>query len=243
MHTVEQLSIDHDDRAAIYEYLDRSGPRPPEAVRERLGIDPRGFKHHVAILKRDGHVEEVDGDLRASVETGGHEQFRENGFEFTIRPAREADLSGLVGVIRQVASEQTYIEAESVADVLDHEGTILRQDEVESRMFFVATVDDEVVGWVHLHCPELTKLAHTAELTLGVLEGYRGHGVGPRLLDRALRWADGQGLERLYQSAPATNEQAIEFLKREGWRTEAVREDHYRIDGAYVDEVMMDYHL
>jgi len=241
--TLQELSIDHDDRARIYERLSRSGPQPPRAVRDRLGIDPRGFKHHVAILKRDGYLEETDGELRVCAEPGGHEQFREGGFEFTIRPARETDLSGLVGVIRQVASEQTYIEAESVADVIDHEETILRQDEVESRMFFVATVDDEVVGWVHLHRPEIEKLAHTAELTVGVIEGYRGHGVGQHLLDRALSWAEQRGLERLYQSAPATNEQAIEFLEGEGWQVEAVRENHYRIDGDYADEVMMDYHL
>ena len=219
MPRLQELSIDHDDRARIYERLSRSGPRPPDEVRNRLGIDPRGFKHHVAILERDGYVETVDGELRVRVEPGSHEQFRADGFEFTVRPARETDLSGLVGVVRQVASEQTYIEAESVADVLDHEGTILRQDEVESRMFFVATVDDEVVGWVHLHRPELEKLAHTAELTVGVIERYRGHGVGHNLLDRALRWAEKRGLERLYQSAPATNEQAVAFLEGEGCRS------------------------
>jgi len=243
MTTVRDLSFDHDDREAIYEYLNRVGSKPPAAVRDRLGIDPRGFKHHVAILRRDGYVEEVDGKLRVAIETGESEEFRDNGFEFTIRAAREADLSGLVGVIRQVAAERTYIEAESVADVLDHEETILRSDEIESRMFFVATVGDEVVGWVHLYAPELEKLSHTAELTIGVLDEYQGHGVGTRLLERGLEWAESRGLERIYQSAPATNERAIEFLEARDWEVEAVRENHYRIDGEYVDEVMMDVHL
>ena len=42
---------------------------------------------------------------------------------------------------------------------------------------------------------------------------------------------------------PATNEAAIEFLEGQGWQTEAVRDDHYKIDEAYVDEVMMARHL
>jgi hypothetical protein len=40
-------------------------------------------------------------------------------------------------------------------------------------------------------------------------------------------------------SGPATNEEAIEFLKTRGWETEAVRDGHYRIDDEYVDEVML----
>src|SRR6056297_3283365 len=104
--------------------------------------------------------------------------------EFVVRPARQSDLAGLVGAIRQVADEGTYIEAESVADVVDHEEVLLRHNEIEERMFFVATVGEEVVGWVHLAGSELEKLAHTAKLTVGVIEIYRGHGIGSHLLER-----------------------------------------------------------
>ena len=116
---------------------------------------------------------------------------------------------------------------------------VLRHNELESRIFFVATVDGEVVGWVHLKHPETEKLSHTAELTLGVTEEYRGRGIGSRLLERGLEWAGEQGFEKIYNSLPATNEAAIEFLAGRGWREEARRADHYRIDGEYVDEVMM----
>ncbi|PSQ17901.1 GNAT family N-acetyltransferase [Halobacteriales archaeon QS_8_69_26] len=239
----DSLSFDHDDRRAIYEYLDRRGATPVEEVRDDLGVDPRGFKHHVAILKRDDYVEEVDGRLRVAFEGGEEVEFTDDGFEFSIRPARESDLAGLVGVIRSVAEEGTLIEAETVADVVDHEEVLLRHDEIESRMFFVACVDGEVVGWVHLNAPELEKLSHTAELTVGVLEEYRSHGIGSHLLQRGLEWANANGYGKIYQSAPATNEAAIDFLSEQGWETEAVREDHYRIDGEYVDEVMMAVYL
>jgi len=38
---------------------------------------------------------------------------------------------------------------------------------------------------------------------------------------------------------PSTNEEAISFLEMHDWETEAVREDHYKLNGHYVDEVMM----
>ena len=235
----EELSFGHDDRRRIYEYVERHGSAEPEAVRDALNLDPRGFRHHVAILKRDRRIEAVDGTLRVAFDHGESEEHRADGVEFTIRQARQEDLSGLVGAIRRVAGEKTYIVAETVADLIDHEEVLLRHNEIESRMFFVATVGEEVVGWVHLHAPELSKLSHTAELTVGVLETYRGHGIGSHLLERGLQWAGASGYEKIYQSVPASNEGAIAFLESHGWEVEAVREDHYKIDGRYVDEVMM----
>ncbi|WP_135805368.1 GNAT family N-acetyltransferase [Halorussus marinus] len=255
MQFSESLDFDHDDRKRIYEYVERHGEVGAEEARERLRVDPGGFRHHVAILKRDGYLEERDGRLRAAFDAGATEEYEVEGFEFAIRPARQEDLSGIVGAIRRVAEERTYIVAESVADEIDHDEALLRHNELESRMFFVATVGDgetqagsdrpvggpgdDVVGWVHLHAPELDKLAHTAELTVGVLDEYQGHGVGSHLLARGLEWAGANGYEKVYQSVPSTNEDAIAFLEGHDWETEAVREDHYKIDGDYVDEVMM----
>ena len=239
MQISEDLSFGHDDRRRIYEYVESHGSAAPGDVRDALRIDPRGFRHHVAILKRDGRIEDEGGDLRVAFEDGESEEHRADGVAFTIRVARQDDLSGLVGAIRSVAEAGTYIEAESVADLIDHEEVLLRHNELESRVFFVATVEGEVVGWVHLDAAELDKLAHTAELTVGVLENYRGHGIGSHLLERGLQWAAANGYEKIYEGIPATNDQAVAFLEAHGWETEAVRSDHYRIDGAYVDEVMM----
>ncbi|SDC49508.1 GNAT family N-acetyltransferase [Natrinema hispanicum] len=239
MESAETLEFGHTDRKQIYEYVERRGAVDPEETREQLGLEPGGFRHHVAILKRDGRLEEEDGTLRVSLEAGTEEEYVDEDLEFHIRPARQEDLTGIVGAIRQVAEEKTYIVAETVADEIDHESALLRHNEIESRMFFVATVDDDVVGWVHLHAPELEKLSHTAELTVGVIEEYRGHGVGSHLLSRGLEWAASNGYEKVYQSVPSANEDAITFLENHGWETEAVREDHYKLDGKYVDEVMM----
>ncbi len=233
------LEFGHEDRRRIYEHVERRGAVGGEAVRERLGIDPRGFRHHVAILKRDGRIEDVDGRLRVTVDAGAEEEYPGGAIEFAIRPARQEDLSGIVGAIRRVAEEKTYIVAESVADEVDHQEALLRHNELESRMFFVATVGSEVVGWVHLVAPELEKLSHTAELTVGVLEEYRGHDIGSHLLARGLEWAGSRGYEKVYNSVPSTNEEAIAFLAGHGWEVEAVREDHYKLNGEYVDEVMM----
>jgi ribosomal protein S18 acetylase RimI-like enzyme len=239
MELQTELDFGHDDRQEIYEYVEAQGSIEPEKARNAMRMDPRPFGHHVAILKRDGILEEVDGEVRVAYDEDVQEEFEADDVEFTIRQARQEDLTGLVGAIRQVVEDKTYVDAETVADIVDNEGVLLRHNEIESRMFFVATVEDDVVGWVHIKHPETDKLSHTAQLTVGVLEEYQGHGIGSHLLERGTEWGASQGYEKIYQSLPATNEEAIAFLKAHDWETEAVRADHYRIDGEYVDETMM----
>jgi ribosomal protein S18 acetylase RimI-like enzyme len=235
----EQLNFDHQDRRDIYEYVEAQGSVRADEARRALNLAPEAFGHHVTILRRDGYIRRTGDRLEVAYHDEDVEEHDMDDRTFAIRAAEQRDLSGLIGVIRQVAEEGTYIEAETVADLLDHEEVILRHNDVRSRMVFVACVDDEVVGWVHLDLPETEKLAHTAVLTVGLLPEYRGHGIGGELLDRGVRWARDHGFEKLYNSVPATNETAIEFLEARGWETEAVREDHYRIGGDYVDEVML----
>jgi L-amino acid N-acyltransferase YncA len=239
MQVVQSLSFDHDDRRRIYEYVESRGSVSVEVARGALPIDPRGFRHHVTFLKRDGLIERDGDELRVAFGDGESEEHTAGEASFTIRMARQEDKPGLVGAIRAVAEAGTDITAETVADLVDHEEVLLRHNDIHSRVFFVATVEGEVVGWVHLDAAERDTLAHTAELTLGVLEPHRDNGIGGRLLERGLRWAAANDYEKIYQTVPATNEEAIAFLKAHGWETEAVRADHYKIDGAYVDEVMM----
>ncbi|MWV64138.1 GNAT family N-acetyltransferase [Halorubrum sp. JWXQ-INN 858] len=239
MELARRVAIENRDRKDIYEHVERRGSVPAEDVRQELGFEPAAFGHHLAVLRRDGYVRKVGDELEIAFDTDAGTVHESDRSRFTIRTARQADLTGLVGAIRQVAKDGSYIEAETVADLLDYEEIILRNNEVESRMFFVATVEDQVVGWVHLELPETDKLKHTARLTVGVLEEYRGRGIGETLLRKGTSWAREHGFEKLYNSVPATNTDAVSFLEAHGWTREATRKDHYRIDGEYVDEVMM----
>ncbi|MXR20837.1 GNAT family N-acetyltransferase [Halobacterium bonnevillei] len=243
MNVQRELEFGHDDRERIYDYVERHGECTFADLETNLRVDPRGIRHHVAILRRDGYLE-VDGDaIEVVFDDGTAEEYRDGEVEFVVRPAHQSDLTGLIGAIRQVAEEGRYIEAESVADVIDHEEVLLRHNELEERMFFVATVGSDVVGWVHVAGSELDKLQHTAELTVGVIDNYRGHGIGSHLLERGLEWAGSRGYEKIYNSIPASNDDAIAFLENHGWAVEATREDHYKLGDQYVDEVMMDVRL
>lgn len=223
----------------MYEYVERRGQAPPAEIAGAVKIDPEQFNHELAILKRDGYLEERGGELCVVLEAGTEQEYVDAGVSYVIRPARQEDLSGILGTIRRIAEEKTYLVAESVGEQLDYEGVLIRHNDVETRMFFVATVEGDAIGWAHLEAPELEKLSHAAKFTVGVLEEYRRHGIGGHLLKRSLEWATQQGYQKVYNSLPASNDAGAEFLARRGFQTEAIRPDHYRIDGEFVAEVMM----
>jgi ribosomal protein S18 acetylase RimI-like enzyme len=228
------------ERKEIYNFIDDHGGATYDDL-FGSGILTETDRYHqiVAVMKRDGMIEEEDGVLRTAVDAGVEEKHDVDGMTVTVRRARQEDISGVIGVMRQVTSEKRYVVAESVEQQLSGDSTLMDTD-LENQHFFVATVDDEVIGWCGLDIPEMDKLSHTAELTLGVLEEYRGKGIGDHLLERGLEWAEEKSLHKVYNSIPSVNESAIEFLKEHGWKKEAIRSDHYRIDGEFVDEVMME---
>ena len=240
MTTTERAALLEGARREIYEYVQREGRTTEANIASSLDLDETALGHHLTVLRRHGYLWRSDDEIAVGFGDAPPERHEAGEVGYEVRLARAPDREGLIETIRAVAEAGRYIEAESVADVLEEEGTVLRRHPVRSRLVFVARTDtDEVAGWVHLDLPELAKLRHTAVLTVGVHPDQRGHGIGGTLLERGQRWAREHGYERLYNSLPATNNDAIDWLSDRGWHEEAVREDHYRIDGDPVDEVMM----
>jgi L-amino acid N-acyltransferase YncA len=241
MQFTDDLEFGHAGRHEVYEYVESNGAVDYEEARRALDMSPSEFGSYVTVLKRDGVLERHGDELRVKFEDAGPEYHEVDGTEFLIRQATQDDLPAVVDTIHEALADQTYIVGSTLADEVNRDDVLLRHNELSSRVVFLANINGDVAGWVHLEHPETPALAHTAELTLGVVQKHRGKGIGGKLLERGATCAKALGTEKLYNSVPITNESAIEFLESRGWETEAVREDHYKIDGEYVDEVMMAY--
>lgn len=241
MQASERPTFDSETSKRIYEYVERHGTAKRNMLLDIVSVPAEEFRTHLEDLKSKGYLDDEGGTLSLALEVGAIEEFETDTGTVVVRPARQSDFEGVVDTIRDVTAEETYVVAESIAEQLLYEETITRHNTVKSRVFFVAAVDQDVVGWTHLDLPQLSKVQETAQQTVGVREAYRGSGIGSRLLQRGLEWAEANGYRKLYNSIPVTNEQAIEFLDSHGWETEAIRRDHYTIDDEFVDEVMMAY--
>lgn len=244
---------------------DRPGSKPPRSAvpTKRVRLPAAQFHEHIDALIDAGHLDEHDGKLRIAWEAETDDLGTTDG-PVTIRPAHQEDMDGITDVIGRVTAAGTHIRAETVGEAIDRESALLRHDD-RRRTFFVATErenagetdttdadgtdqddgsgedddDGPVVGWVHVDALGVEKLSHTAELTVGVVAERRRQGIGRALLEHALDWAASVGYHKIYQALPATNDEAVAFLENAGWEREAVHAEHYRVDGEYVDEVLM----
>ena len=241
METSERPTFETEAGEEIYRYVERHGTAARHRVRTVTSLPPGKFQDALEELKDRGYLEDDGGTLQIALEVGSVEAYSTDGLEYVVRPAGQSDFEGLIDTIRDVTAEDTYIVAESIAEQLLYEDAVNRHNTAESRVFFVATVESDVVGWSHLDLPQLDKLKSTAQLTVGVQAEFQQRGIGSQLVNRALEWAEANGYRKVYNSVPTTNDKALDFLESRGWETEGIRKDHYTIDDSYVDEVMLAY--
>ena len=87
------------------------------------------------------------------------------------------------------------------------------------------------------HCTHALQQAGT--LGMGVLDGYRGLGVGERLLRRTLAHALEKGIYRVTLEARSDNTRVIRLDERVGFRQEGIARAALRFAGRFHDAVQM----
>jgi len=108
-------------------------------------------------------------------------------------------------------------------------------------LYLVAELDGELVGHAFLEPMKLAAVAHVFHLTMVVHPGYRGRGIGGRLLEALLRRAeDVEQVEKVELRVRSTNEAAIRLYKRVGFSEEGRFRRRVKLpDGTFVDDIGM----
>ena len=105
----------------------------------------------------------------------------------------------------------------------------------------VAEVGGRVVGYVTLASPtSLPENTHVAQIQgLAVRPTLRGQGIGRRLLLQAEQQTRDAGRRKLSLRVLSTNARARALYASCGFVVEGVLVDEFRIDGAWVDDILM----
>jgi len=104
---------------------------------------------------------------------------------------------------------------------------------------FVAVRGEEVVGWCDVSPQRGEGFTHVGTLGMGVLRGFRGRGIGTRLMERTIGEAKERGLERIELEVYASNTPAINLYEKRGFALEGVKKKARKLDGVYDDIIVM----
>lgn len=160
-------------------------------------------------------------------------------FEFTIRPAAIEDAEKIHTLLDEVGSENIYIMAEPGERAVTQIKELIRQQGNNRNLILVADSYGEVIGVLGFIGGPFNKTSHVIEVGMAIRKNFRRSGLGSTLLREAISWARKKGFYRLELGVLATNDQAIALYKKFGFQEEGVRKKRYRVEGKYVDEVLM----
>lgn len=104
---------------------------------------------------------------------------------------------------------------------------------------FVALSAGEVVGWCDVRRHPRPIYAHAGILGMGLLQPFRGQGIGTRLIRTALDAAKTAGMMRVELSVRENNLNAIALYKRTGFAVEGLSRNAVRVDGVYENVIQM----
>ena len=162
-----------------------------------------------------------------------------------IRPAKPGDAEALIAAIDEVSREERYFLRSRFVHHVEVERELIARSTAQGNLFLVATLRGRLVGWVTLFRRPQEFRRHAAEVGIGVLQAFRGIGIGAALMRSAIDWASGPtGLERLELNVRASNPRAQRLYERlgfvvEGRRAKAVKDHRNRYD----DLILMGYRL
>ncbi|WP_188431839.1 GNAT family N-acetyltransferase [Kroppenstedtia guangzhouensis] len=163
-----------------------------------------------------------------------------NGHMVVIRQARGEDAPELRKRLARVVREKVYLDEapDSLPDSREQEEEI-EQIQDSGGLYAVVKVDGIIAGTARLRRGSRGISDHTAAFRTWIIPGYRGMGLGKKLMEYTIDWAKVNGIEKINLDVWSNNDRAIRLYQKYGFRLEGRRRRQAILNGEYVDEIFM----
>jgi len=163
--------------------------------------------------------------------------------EFSIRNFKDFEAGEIFAIVRHIYLTSPFMSDNfdrkfpTIAHFSNYYSNIL---EINGSFLLVAIYQNKPVGYLVMKTNPAEKLKHTATLNMGVVENFRGIGVGKHLVYEALDKAQNEGfIEIVYLMVRADHISAIQLYENTGFDTLATLDNDTKIDSEYFDGVLM----
>jgi RimJ/RimL family protein N-acetyltransferase len=161
-----------------------------------------------------------------------------------IRVADVIDARQILELSKTVVAEDIYqllTLKELDITVTSEENWIISYRGHPNRLILVAEIDDEIVGLLDFCNGNRDRTAHAGEFGMSMAKSFRGLGIGTRLLQTFIEWAEGNHtIEKINLTVHSNNIRARALYARMGFAIEGIKKSEIKYeDGQYVDAVLM----
>ena len=162
-----------------------------------------------------------------------------------IRIARPSDLKGIIRVMLDTAKSP-------MVSILTPQEIMERGKEIDMYLEYwddpdfiwhamVAVLDNGIVGVVDFLTTDNLRRSHVAEIGIGIMDGFRGKGIGGQLMSKSEEYLKAQGIKKLRLLVYELNERARRFYKKLGFQDVGRYSKEIRLEnGDYVDLIIME---
>jgi phosphinothricin acetyltransferase len=162
-----------------------------------------------------------------------------SGTALGVRPATEADVAAICRIYNQgIEDRVATLETELRTPAERREWLAARGPR---HPVLAATAGGELVGWGSLNrFNPRPAYDHVADLSVYVERGWRGCGVGRRLLEALVETARRLGYHKMVLAAFPSNAAGMALYERLGFTRVGVYREQGLLDGRWVDVVIME---
>lgn len=157
---------------------------------------------------------------------------------FSIEPLEARHFAALRQALDSVAREKRFLaftQAPAPEESLAFYTSVL----ANRWCLLVAIQDGLVVGWCDVLPAHGQARSHVGTLGMGVVAAARGHGIGSALIRAAIETAWAAGFARIELSVRCDNPVARALYERQGFLTEGLLRQAFKVDGVYCDATAM----
>ncbi|WP_404443217.1 GNAT family N-acetyltransferase [Sutcliffiella horikoshii] len=159
-----------------------------------------------------------------------------------IREIRIEDAESLLILIEEVETTSAFM----LMEPGEREMTLEQQkkrieiiDKQKNSTIFIAEENGKFFGYLFVMGGSVKRTKHSAYLVIGILQEYRGKGIGTKLFDHASIWALKQNISRLELTVVTENESGVALYKKSGFDIEGTKRNSLMINDRAYDEYYM----
>lgn len=141
--------------------------------------------------------------------------------------------------VKKVSRERRYL-ASIEGFPLESTIEFVKRIEENGLAQFYAIKEGEVIGWCDILPNIFEGLKHVGNLGMGVINGYRGQGIGFKLLNYTINYAkSNNGIEKVELEVFESNKDAIRLYEKFGFIHEGRKVKSRKLDGEYDNIILM----